>query len=279
MKASKFVEIAKDIANNYKTLYVMGCFGSPLNSKNKERYCNNHSYNKKAARTKMIKNATSDTFGFDCVCLIKGILWGWCGDKNKTYGGAKYCSNNVPDVGANQIITSSHCTDISSDFNKIQIGEIVWQDGHVGIYIGNSKVVECTPSWKNQVQITELSQRKWLKHGKLKYIDYAVESVENVQNNVNNITSTKPSESKKATDPAKYFEKSLSGTYKVTASALNIRHGAGITKKIMVTIPKGTNVKCYGYYSKSLGAKWLYIQFVYKNITYTGFAHSKYLAK
>lgn len=279
MKASKFVEIAKDIANNYKTLYVMGCFGAPLNSKNKERYCNNHSYNKKSTRTQMIKNATSDTFGFDCVCLIKGILWGWCGDKNKTYGGATYCSNNVPDVGANQIITSSHCTDISSDFNKIQIGEIVWQDGHVGIYIGNSKVVECTSSWKNNVQITELSQRKWLKHGKLKYIDYAVESVENVQNNVNNITSTKPSESKKATDPAKYFEKSLSGTYKVTASALNIRHGAGITKKIMVTIPKGTNVKCYGYYSKSLGAKWLYIQFVYKNITYTGFAHSKYLSK
>lgn len=174
MKASKFVEIAKDIANNYKTLYVMGCFGGPLNTKNKERYCNNHTYNKQSERTKMIKNASSDTFGFDCVCLIKGILWGWTGNKKLTYGGAKYCSNGVPDVSADQIINQSHCTDISSDFKNIDVGEIVWLEGHVGIYIGNNEVVECTPKWKNKVQITKLSDRKWLKHGKLKYIEYDV---------------------------------------------------------------------------------------------------------
>ena len=35
----------------------------------------------------MINAASADTFGFDCVCLIKGLLWGWCGDKSKTYEG------------------------------------------------------------------------------------------------------------------------------------------------------------------------------------------------
>ena len=38
MTNEKFVSIAKDIATNYKTLYVMGCFGSPLNATNKKRY-------------------------------------------------------------------------------------------------------------------------------------------------------------------------------------------------------------------------------------------------
>lgn len=84
----------------------------------------------------------------------------------------------------------------------------------------------------------------------------------------------------KATDPARAFLKSLAGTYKVTAnSGLNVRHGAGITKKKMVAIPKGTAVQCYGYYTSVLGVKWLYIQFTYKNVTYTGFASSAYLKK
>lgn len=174
MKASKFVSIAKDIATNYKTLYVMGCFGAPMNATNKKRYTSNHSYNKQASRTKMINNASSDTFGFDCVCLIKGILWGWNGDVNKVYGGAVYNSNGVPDKNADQIM--SYCNNVSTDFSKIEVGELVWLSGHVGIYIGNSEVVECTPAWQNKVQITKLSQRNWVKHGKLKFIEYDVTS-------------------------------------------------------------------------------------------------------
>ena len=38
----------------------------------------------------MINSASSDTFGFDCVCLIKGILWGWNGNLNHVYGGATF---------------------------------------------------------------------------------------------------------------------------------------------------------------------------------------------
>ena len=104
MKATELVSKAIDIAKNYKTLYVMGCFGAPMTAANKKRYTTNHSYNKAAARVKMINAASEDTFGFDCVCLIKGILWGWNGDKNATYGGAKYASNNVPDLGADIMI-------------------------------------------------------------------------------------------------------------------------------------------------------------------------------
>lgn len=181
MKASEFVKKLEDVAKNYKTLYVMGCFGAPMNDANKTRYCNNHSYNKQAARTKYIQAATADTFGFDCVCLLKGILWGWNGDKSKTYGGAVYKANGVPDIGADQMIKV--CSDISTDFSSIEVGEAVWMSGHIGVYIGEGLAVECTPIWKNCVQITACncsksgySTRNWTKHGKLPYVEYDVKS-------------------------------------------------------------------------------------------------------
>jgi hypothetical protein len=182
MTNKKFVEKCIDIAKNYKTLYVMGCFGAPMNEANKVRYCNNHSYNKKASRKKMIQAATADTFGFDCVNLIKGILWGWSGDKTKTYGGAKYASNGVPDTNADGMIKL--CKDVSTDFSKIEIGEAVWLKGHIGIYIGDGLAVECTPAWDNCVQITACNcdkkgynRRNWTKHGKLPYITYEKDEI------------------------------------------------------------------------------------------------------
>lgn len=167
----------RDIAENYKTLYVMGCFGAPMNAANKKRYTNNHEYNRRADRTKLINAASSDTFGFDCVCLIKGVLWGWCGDTSKNYGGAYYCSNGVPDLGTERMI--SVCKEVSTDFSDIEVGELLWMKGHVGLYIGSGLAVECTPSWQNKVQITACNRsikgykrRNWVKHGKLPYIEY-----------------------------------------------------------------------------------------------------------
>ena len=182
MKSTELVDKAKEIATKYKTLYVMGCFGSPLNAKNKERFLHNHSYNERPERTKLIKAATASTFGFDCVNLIKGILWGWDGNKNATYGGAVY-GNGVPDINADTMIT--RCTNVSTSFKNMVPGEILWMSGHVGVYIGDGLAVECTPIWKDGVQITAVGNigaksgyktRTWKKHGKLKYIEYVTEA-------------------------------------------------------------------------------------------------------
>lgn len=183
MTAQALVDKAVDIAKNYKTLYVMGCFGAPLTGSNVSRYCNNHSYNKAADRTAMIKAAANQSppvYGFDCVCLIKGILWGWDGDASKTYGGAQYATAGVPDIGADTMITK--CTGVSTTgWDSMVIGEAVWMSGHIGIYIGDGLAVECTPKWENKVQITAVGNigsksgyntRRWTKHGKLPYVDY-----------------------------------------------------------------------------------------------------------
>ena len=168
-----------NVAKNYKTLYVMGCFGAPMAASNKARYIQATSYNQKADRKAKINAASADTFGFDCVCLIKGLFWGWTGDTGKIYGGATYTSNGVPDIGTEQIIKV--CKDVSANFSSIAVGELLWMQGHVGIYIGDGLAVECTPAWKGCVQVTAVHNigkksgyngRTWTKHGKLPYVTY-----------------------------------------------------------------------------------------------------------
>ena len=180
--AKELVAACLDAANNHKTLYVMGCFGAPMTESNKTRYINHHSYNQRPDRKPMIQAASADTFGFDCVCFVKGLLWGWNGNASKTYGGAGYAINGVPDIGTEQMIAV--CKDVSTDFSKVQPGEFLWFQGHCGIYIGNGQAVECTPAWENGVQVTTVRNikdgtgHKWTKHGKLPYIEYSADPVE-----------------------------------------------------------------------------------------------------
>lgn len=183
MKSSELVSKAINIAKNHNTLYVMGCLGAPLTGSYVSKYCTNHQYNRRAERTAMIKaaaNKNPPVYGFDCVCLIKSIVWGWCADPTKRFGGAGYGINGCPDYSADGTIKI--CKDVTSKFNTIIPGEALWMSGHIGIYIGDGLAVECTPSWANKVQITAVGNigpksgyptRTWTKHGKLPYIDYS----------------------------------------------------------------------------------------------------------
>ena len=75
-----------------------------------------------------------------------------------------------------------------------------------------------------------------------------------------------------AVEYSKCFDKSLSKSYRTTAD-LNLRCGAGTSKKVITVIPKGDVVKNYGYYTPVVGVKWLLVS--YGN--YKGFVSSKYL--
>lgn len=277
MKASEFVAKLTHIAKNVKTLYVMGAYGGPLTAANKKRYIKGHEYNSQTSRTKHINNATADTFGFDCVCLIKGVLWGWKEDVNDKNGGAKYKSNGVADTNADKTITL--CTDISTDFTTIKVGEALWSKGHIGVYIGDGLAVESTPAWKNKVQITAVrnigtkdgyNARTWTKHGKLPYIEYDVE-----ESKPKKSTTKKPTKVK--IDKAKCKDASIAGSYKINTTSLHIRAGVGTSATSLGTLIKGTVVKNYGFYSEdSRGTKWLYVKTSDGTL---GFCSSKYLKK
>lgn len=120
----------------------------------------------------------------DCLGLVEGVLWGY--PKN-----GKYKSNNVPDLNANGLWSTA---EIKGDMSSIpeMPGILVYKSGnpgHVGIYLGEGKVMECTahvfPSGEgNGLVISQFNDSKaknyrswqgWLKYP---YIDYIVEREE-----------------------------------------------------------------------------------------------------
>lgn len=172
LKAETFVTTLKKIANEQKTVYAWGMFGSIITKDRVSAKAKQYPYwyTDHKVSTIFVPLYQGSVWGFDCIGLIKGVLWGWSGDKSKSYGGAVYASNGVPDISADAMI--DRCSSISNDMTNISVGEYLWMKGHCGIYIGNGKVVESTPKWNNGVQITALTARNWLKHGFLPYVEY-----------------------------------------------------------------------------------------------------------
>lgn len=144
------------------TCYALGCFGQVMTdaviSQKKKQYPD--WYNKNGAKVKI------GEFGFDCICFIKAILWGWTPDHN-----AIYESNGVPDVTEEQML--AYCDQLSDNMDSIEAGEYLWKKGHCGIYIGGNKVIHCTTGNNWGVCVTTIGDFSPLKHGKLKWIDYS----------------------------------------------------------------------------------------------------------
>lgn len=168
MNNIEFVGRLKNIIVNYNTSYAKGTFGQKatdtfINQK-KAQYPTWYT----TARTNYLKSLSDDTRLFDCVGLIKAVLW--------NFPNTVYTSNGVPDLSDSGLYNV--CKNRSKDFSNIEIGELVHISGHVGIFIGDNKVIECTNAWDSKVIITSMVEckgyqtRKWQDHGKLPYIDY-----------------------------------------------------------------------------------------------------------
>ena len=170
MKSTEFAKKCEEVLK-YKTVYASGTFGqkalpSIIDAKAKQ-------YPKWYTKDRIayLKSLPDDTRMFDCCGLIKAVCWGF---PNTVYG-----SNGCPDKNDQGLWDM--CKDKSQSFSNIQVGEMLWMKGHVGVYLGNGKGIECTPSWKNGVQITAVAKmgaisglhsRSWAGHGKLPFIDY-----------------------------------------------------------------------------------------------------------
>lgn len=191
MKANDFVKGLKKALNS-KTIYAKGFIGSPITKANIEAKRKQYpSWYTKERMQMFEKLYGKGYFGFDCICLGKAVCWGWNGDATKARGGAVYLSNGCPDFPTDKfdVIMDS----VSTDFSQIPVGAWLYIEGHVGYYIGNGEVIECTPRWENKVLLTRLyntmkkptgNGRIWLKWGLPPFIDYGRKSNEQLADEV-----------------------------------------------------------------------------------------------
>ena len=172
-----------NLALNSNTVYASGGFGASIGNfpSQLNRYYKNTLEKCGKSYAEKVKAAAQNppAWCFDCVGLVKGILWDWNAKADDVYGGANYESNGVPDVGASASGLISYCKDVSTNFANIVAGELLWLDGHVGVYVGDGMAIECTTAWDDKVQKVECWNvkktgrgRKWTKHGKLPWVEY-----------------------------------------------------------------------------------------------------------
>ena len=170
MTGKEFAKKCQEVMQ-YNTVYASGTFGQKATNGIIDSKAKQYPKWYTAKRVSMLKALPDDTRMFDCCGLIKGVYWG--------FPDAVYGSNGLKDVNDQGLYDMSK--DKSKDFSKIEIGELLWLKGHVGLYIGQGMAIECTSAWKNKVQITavanigkidNLNSRKWTAHAKLPFLIY-----------------------------------------------------------------------------------------------------------
>lgn len=174
MTSTEFINAAKNIANNYKTVYANGTVGQPLTNSLIDANAKRLSWYTPARIAQLKSLVGKGYYAFDCSGTIKGILWGWNEGSLPGYGKPGY----PPDTNEDGLLQA--CTNVSTDFSKIVPGAFLWVSGHCGLYIGNKQAIECTPKWQNKVQITNVANlgntsgnsRTWTKWGKLPWVNY-----------------------------------------------------------------------------------------------------------
>lgn len=150
--------------------YVWGSYGNVLTENQLEIYkrvSGTHVTNyEEYIRSHWLGRRTSD-----CVGLIKGYGW-----YNPDTGNIEYGTNGMPDLGANAMHTAATEKGPISTMPEIP-GLAVWQEGHIGVYIGNGYVIQAANTFDGVIK-TKLSYNRWQEWLKVPYINYIEEGEE-----------------------------------------------------------------------------------------------------
>lgn len=75
-------------------------------------------------------------------------------------------------------------------------------------------------------------------------------------------------------EPARSFDRKIAGAYH-TNDRYNLRVGAGMNKRVILTLPSGTGVRNYGYYT----GEWYLVKAVVNGYVYTGYVAKEGLTR
>ena len=100
---------------------------------------------------------------FDCSGLIKGYLWSKQQDIDSVY-------EVIQDINSKDLMEACNILGNIETIPEIP-GVLVFFEGHVGVYIGEGRVIEARGHVFGVVE-TNLKERPWKKWGKLKWITY-----------------------------------------------------------------------------------------------------------
>ncbi|MEG1843736.1 MAG: SH3 domain-containing protein [Clostridia bacterium] len=141
--------------------YWYGTYGqtasSGLYKGKKAQYPSHYTAGRAVAYQKHIAQKRTVT---DCVGLIKGFFWSRAGQR-----APKYKTNGCPDVSANGMIKLCEETGPIATMPDVP-GLLVWNSGHIGVYIGGGKAIEARGFTYGVVK-TKVISRSWTRWGRL----------------------------------------------------------------------------------------------------------------
>lgn len=150
--------------------YVWGTYGKVLDealfNAKIEQYPDNVGVYEDFIRENWLGGRTAD-----CIGLIKGYCW-----YDPVTGKVDYAVNGMPDIGADYMYNSVAEKGTIDTIPEIP-GLAVWFPGHIGVYIGNGKVIEAKGT-KIGVVETDLSAGAWTHWIRIPYINYIEETTE-----------------------------------------------------------------------------------------------------
>lgn len=114
---------------------------------------------------------------FDCIGLIKCFMWHDYSEKNASYYGKE-----VPDWNEQGFFDKASEKGTIDTIPETE-GLMVWQKGHIGIYLGNGEVIEATAAFDKKIVLTyfkgnhpntNYKRTTWTHWFKMPYLEYEI---------------------------------------------------------------------------------------------------------
>ena len=161
----RFPSPAPKQAQSHDWGYVWGSYGEVLTQKTLNSKAKQYP-DEVGSKADFIKTHWLGRRTADCIGLIKG--YGWL---NTQTGTIEYGTNGMPNIGADTMFNNANEKGTIDTLPEIP-GLALWHSGHIGIYIGDGKVIHAANTHAGVI-ISDVSGSGFTHWLKIPYISYS----------------------------------------------------------------------------------------------------------